>query len=205
VKTVIDILMKTDIQSLLYFEIKKTQAEKKITDVKRQKFETKITRAYGVNTDNKTRPQMIDLLRSVINEEYTTLKSKRLVDDIAGLERTKNGKIEHGDVTHDDLLFAYLVIRWVWAYGTNLHHFFIYKNKKITTDDGEQIDAKQEFVNQFLQVAKLNDKTQNLGDFTSQRIIEEWYAKQNRLDLENEKANKQVHSFVNILNMNKMA
>jgi hypothetical protein len=201
-KTVIDILMKTDIQGRIYYENKKTQAEKKITDVKRQKFETKMTRSYGVNTDQKSRPQMIDLLRTVINEEYTTLKSRRLVDDIAGLERTKNGKIEHGDVTHDDLLFAYLVIRWVWAYGTNLSHFYIYKNKTITTDDGEVIDAQQQFVNQFLSVARLNQKTENLGDLTSQKIIEEWTARQGQISSQNGIERRQANSFQNIFSMN---
>jgi hypothetical protein len=205
-KTVIDMLLKTDVQNRLYFEVKKTQAEKKITDVKRQKFETRVTRVYGVNTDAKTRPQMIDLLRVVINEEYTTIKSKRLVDDIAGLERKNNGKIEHGDVTHDDLLFAYLVVRWVWAYGTNLSHFFIYKKKKVTTENGEEIDAEQEYRNRFLSVANLNRKTENLGELTSQKIIEEWHARQKHIETEkdftNVMENKQVQSFQSIFSMN---
>jgi hypothetical protein len=205
-KTVIDILLKTDIQSRLYYENKKTQAEKKVMDVKKQRFETRVTRAYGVNTDGSTRPQMIDLLRTVINEEYTTLKSKRLVDDIAGLERKNNGKIEHGDVGHDDLLFAYLVIRWVWAYGTNLSHFFIYKKKSVITGNGEEIDARQEFMNQFLSVANLNKKTENLGNLTSQKIIEEWHSRQKYIQQEKTFSqnieNQQMKNFQGIFSMN---
>lgn len=202
-KTLIDILLKTDVSSRLYFEVRKAKAEKKVTDVKNQKFETKITRSYGVNTDTSTRPQMIDLLRSVINDEYTSLRSKRLVDDISGLERQKNGKIEHGNVTHDDLLFAYLVVRWVWAYGTNLSHFFIYKKKTVVTENGESINGQQQFINQFLAVANMNKKTENIGDLTSQKIIEEWHAKQKRIDQDSGIANQQVSAFQNIFNMNR--
>ena len=66
-KAIIDFLLKTDIAKNIYFEIKRESASKKIKDVKKQTFTTSgQNRSYGVNTDNNTRPMMIDLLREKI-------------------------------------------------------------------------------------------------------------------------------------------
>lgn len=205
-KDLIDFLLRTPIANRLYYEIKKTKAEKKVVDVKHQHFETRQTRVYGVNTDTATRPQMIDLLRHIVNDEYDKLNSKRIVDDIAGLER-KKGKIEHGDITHDDNLFSYLVLRWVYAYGRNLSHFFIHKRKFTRSVDGEQVEEMgTSYTNQLIAIANMNKKTEGLGDLTSERIIEEFYARQKRIDADrNEPGSQQVDMYQNIFNFNKWA
>jgi len=117
----------------------------------------------------------------------------------------KNSKIEHGDVSHDDLLFAYLVIRWIWTYGTNLGHFFIYKNKTLTGSDGQEITHDQEFLDRFLPIANLNKKDRNFGELTSQKIIEEWYENQRRIEEKNREENiadSHTESFQDIFSMN---
>lgn len=200
-KSLIDILLRTDVAHKIYFEIKEVKAEKKIEDVRKKQVKKVRTRVYGVNTDSATRPAMIDILRSIINDGEA-LNSKRIVDDIAGLERKKNGKIEHGELSHDDNLFSYLIIRWLWAYGINLAHFFIYNKKKDITDEetGENLFKKR-----FMAVSELNKKRDIPKDFMSSEIINEYLEEQNRKlkrDLE-EKEDSGVSFIQTIMNFNK--
>ena len=154
-KAVIDMLLKTDISKNIHYELKREQAAKRVQDVKKQTFSvSNQNRAYGVNTDNNTRPMMIDLLREIINEEYNKINSKEIVEEIAGLERTKNNKIEHGLTTHDDMLFSFLVLRYVWTYGTNLGKFFI--NKARTSNTGNYTISPQDYVRRIQMVTNLN-------------------------------------------------
>lgn len=202
-KAVIDNLLRTDIAKNLYYEIKTSKAEKKVNDVKRQSFESKETRSYGVSTDNKTRPLMIDLLREIVCNEYDKINSRELVDEIAGLERDKTGKIQHGATTHDDMVFSYLVLRYVWTYGTNLGRFFIYKQKSGAT--GNYGSNNQEYLRRFHSVAKHN-KREHYGDFSSAKIIEEYYTNnriRDDIEYKEKMAKEQVRTFNNIMSLNK--
>lgn len=203
-KTVIDILLRTDIAKNLYYEIKTSKAEKKINDVKRQTFESKETRSYGVNTDNKTRPLMIDLLREIVNNEYKKINSRELIDEIAGLERDKTGKIQHGTTTHDDMVFSLLVLRYVWAYGTNLGRFSLHKIKSGAT--GNYGTSDQEFIRQFYSVAKFNKSIKNTNQFFSSKIIEEYYSNnkiRENIDEKEKAAKQQLQSINKIMSLNK--
>ena len=181
-KSVIDILLKTDVAKSIYYENRVTSAEKKVKDVKKQTARGKTTtRVYGVNTDGSTRPKMIDLLRHIIAEEYDKINSKDIIDDISGLERKKTGKIEHGDITFDDSLFSYLMIRYVYAFGTNLSNFFIYKKKKdsLSPERREETEETHDtFLSKFASVTMLNKAGFNLSE--TEKMFEEFNKKMNR-------------------------
>jgi len=79
---------------------------------------------YGVDTNQKTRKLMFELLPEIIDTEYDKIVSPFLYEDIAGLERKKNGKIEHSTTSHDDSLMSYLIFRYALHYGKCLKNKF---------------------------------------------------------------------------------
>lgn len=172
-KGVIDNLLRTSASKKIYYEIKKVQAEKKITDVKKQKLNGNRTKVYGINTDKKTRPEMIELLRSIVQDDYEKLNSGKLIDDIVGLERNKKGKIEHSSVSHDDNLFSYLMIRWAWAFGTNLGHFYISTKNSLNSSSPDTM--KRAFTS-IMTVNKLSK--QKLDPNSSMGMVNDFYNKQ---------------------------
>lgn len=91
-KSVIDFLRKTDIEHRLYYEIRETTAERKISD-SRVSHTKQITRMYGINTDKSSRKKMLDLLTNIVLENYEFINSATVAGEIAGLERKPNGKI----------------------------------------------------------------------------------------------------------------
>ena len=122
-KSVCDNLLRTDVASRLYYEYKETQAERKVSNglVVKKKTKTKI---YGVNTDKNSRDKMInEILRNIVNNEPEVVVSKYIYENIKNLERKKTGKIEHREGEKDDVLFAYLVVRYMVAFGSNSSRF----------------------------------------------------------------------------------
>jgi hypothetical protein len=79
---------------------------------------------YGIDTNVKTRKLMFELLPEIIDTEYDKIISPRLYEDIAGLEKKKNGKIEHSVTSHDDNLMSYLIFRYALHYGNSLKNRF---------------------------------------------------------------------------------
>lgn len=134
-KNTIDHLLRTKIAKNIFYEKKEMTAEKKQNlDVKKASRETRITKVYGINTDKTSRPAMMDILRDVVRKEYDTLSSEDLVNQIAGLERNpKLDRIDHAEGGHDDMVMAYLLIRYVWAFGRNLGNWFV--QRSTITDD----------------------------------------------------------------------
>jgi len=65
---------------------------------------------YGVSTNAKTRPQMMDLLISIARDTPHVLTSPMIFNDIRNL-RYHNGRIQAADRTHDDSIMSYLIAR----------------------------------------------------------------------------------------------
>jgi hypothetical protein len=79
---------------------------------------------YGIDTNVKTRALMYELLPDIVDNEYDKIVSPYLYEDIAGLERKRNGKIEHSETSHDDNLMSYLIFRYALHYGKSLKNKF---------------------------------------------------------------------------------
>jgi hypothetical protein len=58
---------------------------------------------------------MMEILQDTIINDPAAFRLKAIVDQIATLERTKNGKIDHASGCHDDVLFGYLIGRYALA------------------------------------------------------------------------------------------
>lgn len=86
---------------------------------------------YGFTTTGQTRPQMTEMLESIVHNSPSHLGYNELYEEIRFLE-WKNGRIDHGASTHDDVTMAYLGALWIVRYGTGLKGRGIYYN----IDDG---------------------------------------------------------------------
>lgn len=106
----------SNIEPRMYREDREALGEKKQSNGFTIRQKTK-TIAYGVDTNSVTRKQMFDLLPEIIETEYDKFVSQNLYDNLASLEKKKNGKIEHSSSGHDDSLMAYLIFRYAVFHG----------------------------------------------------------------------------------------
>ena len=173
----IDFLLRTPIARNLFYENREVKAEKKTDSRKIQKSQTRHTRIYGINTDTKTRPLMMDILRDIVQNEYDRVNSREIIDEIAGLQRTKNDKIEHAENGHDDLVMSMLIARYVWAYGKNLGNWMISRpaiqsgTARSVDDVEEQFSRQLETINSFNK-SHLEDP-RNIN-YSGNQLAQEW-------------------------------
>lgn len=93
---------------------------------------------YGFETTGQTRPQMTEMLESLVHNSPNHLGYNELYEEIRFLE-LKNGRIDHSAATHDDVVMAYLGGLWIVRYGTGLKGRGIYYNIDDGLDDLEDI------------------------------------------------------------------
>ena len=60
----------------------------------------------GLTTSSKTRPLMIDALYSMVTEDPSIVKSKRMAMELIGLVEKKNGKVEADTNCNDDIAMS---------------------------------------------------------------------------------------------------
>jgi len=78
----------------------------------------------GFATTSKTRPILYkDLLRVAVVNQYKQIHDSHIINEIIGLEVTRNGRIDHPKNGHDDTLMAYLFVRWFLTYAKNASHY----------------------------------------------------------------------------------
>ncbi|MGL4949664.1 MAG: hypothetical protein ACRC5M_04720 [Anaeroplasmataceae bacterium] len=78
----------------------------------------------GFVTSSKTRPILYkDLLRVSVINQYKLIHDSNIINEIVGLEVSRNGRIDHAKNGHDDTLMAYLFTRWFLAYAKNAHKY----------------------------------------------------------------------------------
>jgi len=61
----------------------------------------------GINTNVKTRPQMINAIISAVNTRPHTIQTRYLISELSSLIMTKNGKIEASKGAKDDVVMSY--------------------------------------------------------------------------------------------------
>ena len=70
-------------------------------------------------------------LQNAAKRSCEKIYDKSLIDQITGLIN-KNGRIDHDDGEHDDLVIAYLLGHWLLTHGKNLSHYGIDTSKVMT-------------------------------------------------------------------------
>ena len=146
-------LIHSNIKKNLYFEIKDKIIEEQNTGT-RVIRRTRKTKVYGLDSTKTKRELLIQILRERMDNHKDKFVSKRIYDELVGMEVKKSGKVEHSANTHDDLVFAYLMAMYMWYEGKDLKEHFNITKTTIKTD--ESIDEP---------VYGLDE---NLGDITEE-------------------------------------
>jgi hypothetical protein len=124
---------------------------------------------YGIDTNVRTRKLMLELLPEIIDTEYDKVVSEKLYRDLAGLERKRNGKVEHSNTSHDDNLMSYLIFRYALHHGASLKNKFGISavpskgNIKVVTssENLKKIEGILQQANQLDQLSGVNNDIYN--------------------------------------------
>lgn len=134
-------LRETSISRVLYKEKKQRTIDQGANAVtKKRKVESL---EWGHNTNTTTRPQMTDMLESIVHNSPAHVAYPELYEEIRFLE-LKNGRIDHSASTHDDVTMAYLGVLWIVRYGKGLKGKGIYYNINDGMDEYDEVQYDTE-------------------------------------------------------------
>lgn len=127
-------LIKTSIKKNLYYEIKDRILEEQFDGFKviRRKEKRKV---YGSTSDRNKRNTLIELLHQRVQHHRDKFKTRELYEELLTMVVKPNGKVEHADDAHDDLIFSYLWALYVFYYGEDLVNRFHLMKTEVFTDD----------------------------------------------------------------------
>lgn len=172
----------------LYYDDGKLTALKVDTTDKYGQLKQKAAerQAYGFATTSN-RSRLYAILENLVTERKEILESDYLVDDICGLIRKPNGRVEAGPGKHDDNVMAYLIGIFIYlnADAEYLEGFGIVRGAseppKIYTDEGELTDEAKidsikkmlpnmppELQSMFLEVVKQKDPVREANDYAKE-------------------------------------
>jgi len=83
-------------------------------------------------------------LMKAVEMNHSRIYDQTLHDELSQLS-IKNGRIDHTEAGHDDILIAYLLACWFVYFGRNLHMYDIIKDHflSLVTADGSKVDVKE--------------------------------------------------------------
>lgn len=129
-------LSETAVSRVLYKEKKKRVIDQGVNVITKKRKTDAIE--WGHNTNTVTRPQMMETLESIVHNSPAHMAYPELYEEIRFLE-LKNGRIDHGSSTHDDVVMAYMGVLWIVRYGKGLKGKGIYYNISDGMDDYDEI------------------------------------------------------------------
>lgn len=124
--------------------------------------------------------------------------SVNIYNELVGMEEKRNGRIEHSDNTHDDLVFSYLMAMYVWYEGKELRERYGMMKSVIKTDEDTDDDIDMpisEDLEDFIEVIKHGSPVVNDNKVNTEEIIrtlssgqgklyEQWLREENKKDEE---------------------
>ena len=123
-EAIMDFIRTTPFKRNLYFDDSKLIQVDEILDNKGfLKQEALKRKTYGVWTGNSSRDIMFQILDNHMRNFKDKFVTNNIINDILGLVRKPNGRVEHGVGMHDDSLFSYLIALYVYYHGKNLKRF----------------------------------------------------------------------------------
>ena len=133
--SVIAYLKESKIKKNLYYEIKDKIIEEQ-TDGIRIKRKSVLTKVFGVDSTHENRDLVIETLRERVMYHKNKFSCPDILAEMKCMEVKKNGRIEHSNTSHDDLVFSYLWALYVWYYGKDLKANYNIDKREIKTDAG---------------------------------------------------------------------
>jgi hypothetical protein len=128
----IEMILESAIKPNLYFHSSTTMvkhlAEESSSDyMLRTLSEEK--KKYGTWVNKTVRDMLFEILFKYVVEYPDIINGEFLVDGICQLIVTKTGRVDHAVGGHDDCVFSWMHIMFVWEYGDNLEFFGIEKDR----------------------------------------------------------------------------
>ena len=78
----------------------------------------------GMSTTEKSRELVYgQVLKIAVDDSSDRIHDKVIIEEIKALERKRNGRIDHPDGGHDDLLISYLFTRWFLLYADYIERY----------------------------------------------------------------------------------
>jgi len=116
---------------------------------------------YGLSTNVKSRPLIVDALYETVTEDPTSIKSDRLAAELISLVY-KNNKAQADKGYHDDLVMAYAFICYIRKYKLNFILQFDFSN-----DDGEIVNAYDPEINFYFDINDVNTEAVRQDELTN--------------------------------------
>ncbi|QZA70497.1 terminase [Erwinia phage AH04] len=143
-----------------------------------KEFYLKYKRFFGFYTGPQTRREMYGFIHEAVSLTGAGIRYKLLVDELIGLEVNKDGRIDHGNKTHDDLVVAWLLTYWFIKLGYNKSFYGIPQGMTMTQvitlkDNGDTPQYTKNQLEFFIKVkSRINDLTKELMTSTNNMIAE---------------------------------
>ena len=133
--SVLQMLLRTNVKKNLYYEIKDKIIEEQFDGVSNVKKTSKKCKVYGATSSFQRRNELIEILHQRVQHHRDKFATKELYDELCTMVVKSNGKVEHSDDAHDDLVFSYLWALYVFYHGKDLATRFHLMKTEIFTDD----------------------------------------------------------------------
>lgn len=184
-------LINSSIKKNLYYEIKDRVVEETNDGIRITKKVQK-TKVYGLDSSKNIRELLIQILRERMENHKDKFISRRIYNELIGMEVKRNGKVEHSTNTHDDQVFSYLMALYIWYEGKNLKEAFGIEKTTIKTDESidEVIFGLEEKYGSIMEeIVMLNNPTQqeikeDLKDMEQKKgkLFNEWVREEMKKD-----------------------
>ena len=133
--SVLQMLLRTNVKKNLYYEIKDKIIEEQFDGISNVKKTSKKCKVYGATSSFQRRNELIEILHQRVQHHRDKFATKELYDELCTMVVKSNGKVEHSDDAHDDLVFSYLWALYVFYHGKDLATRFHLMKTEIFTDD----------------------------------------------------------------------
>jgi hypothetical protein len=111
----------------------------------RENLFIKYKKQFGWSTSGSGATSRTDLysrtLSAAARMTGSLTRDRALILQILGLE-IRNGRVDHGEGEHDDLVIAWLLSYWILSLGKNLKHYGIEPNRILTDNPTYRQDLK---------------------------------------------------------------
>lgn len=146
----------------------------------------KYKKLFGFATSGSGATSRTDLYSRTLNNAVkmtgSLLKDRKLILQTLGLE-IRNGRVDHGEGEHDDLVISWLLSYWLLSMGKNLRHYGIEPSKILSLNPMYQSQLQEQSAYDQYQTHKARHDVEQL---TEQLKIEsdEYVARRLEYDLE---------------------
>lgn len=143
-----------------------------------KEFYLRYKRYFGFYTGPQTRREMYGFIHEAVSLTGAGIRFKLLVDELIGLEINKEGRIDHGNKTHDDLVVAWLLSYWFIKVGYNKTYYGIPQGMIMTQvitlkNNGDAPQYTKNQLEMFIKIkSRINDLTKELMQTTNNLIAE---------------------------------